>query len=116
VRRPGPAVWLGAALAFCAGTFLGIACMGLLPELQFHSHDRVKLTLALLAGIGAAVLIARFGHVSHEHPQGAKNDSHTAAGMFSPIVPPSGLEATGHKACLAYPALLRQSFSWLWTC
>ncbi len=59
--------WVGAALAFCAGTFLCIACADLLPELQFHSHDRVKLSLALLAGIGVAVLIARFGHVGHEH-------------------------------------------------
>lgn len=63
--------WLGAALAFCAGTFLCIACMGLLPELQFHTHDRIKLTLALLAGVGMALLIARFGHAGHEHQHGA---------------------------------------------
>jgi len=55
--------WLGVALAFCAGTFLCIACADLLPELQFHSHDRLKLSIALLAGLGVAVLIARFGHV-----------------------------------------------------
>ncbi len=54
--------WVGAALAFCAGTFLCIACADLLPELQFHSHDRIKLSLALMAGIGVAILIARFGH------------------------------------------------------
>ena len=29
---------LGAVLAFCAGTFLCIACADLLPELQFHKH------------------------------------------------------------------------------
>jgi zinc and cadmium transporter len=58
--------WVGAALAFCAGTFLCIACADLLPELQFHSHDRVKLSLALLTGIAVAVLIARFGHVHQE--------------------------------------------------
>ena len=62
-------VWLGAALAFCAGTFLCIACADLLPELQFHTHDRVRLTMALLVGIGVALLIARFGHVDHEHQQ-----------------------------------------------
>ena len=62
--------WVGAALAFCGGTFLCIACADLLPELQFHSHDRVKLSLALLAGLGVAVLIARFGHVPEaEHIQ-----------------------------------------------
>jgi len=39
----------------------------LLPELQFHAHDRLKLSLALLAGLAAAVAITRFGHASHEH-------------------------------------------------
>ena len=31
--------------------FLCIALADLLPEIQFHRHDRVKLTTALLAGI-----------------------------------------------------------------
>lgn len=48
---------LGIALAFCAGSFLCIASADLLPELQFHSHDRFKLSAALLAGLGVAVLI-----------------------------------------------------------
>ncbi|GAC1452100.1 MAG: hypothetical protein NVSMB9_37110 [Isosphaeraceae bacterium] len=39
------------ALAFSAGTFLCIALGDLLPELQFHSHDRLKLSGALLAGL-----------------------------------------------------------------
>ena len=47
----------GCALAFCAGTFLCIASSDLLPELQFHSHDRFKLSIALLMGVGIAVLI-----------------------------------------------------------
>ena len=40
-----------AALAFSAGTFLCIALSDLLPELQFHAHDRVKLSAALIAGV-----------------------------------------------------------------
>ncbi len=40
------------ALAFSAGTFLCVALSDLLPELQFHSHDRLKLSVALLAGLG----------------------------------------------------------------
>lgn len=40
------------ALAFSAGTFLCIALSDLLPELQFHEHDRLKLSAALLAGVG----------------------------------------------------------------
>jgi zinc and cadmium transporter len=59
--------WLGTALAFCAGTFLCIACADLLPELQFHTHDRVKLSLALLVGLGLAVGINKFGHVEEAH-------------------------------------------------
>jgi zinc and cadmium transporter len=51
------AAFLGCALAFCAGTFLCIASSDLLPELQFHSHDRLKLSLALVAGLTVAVLI-----------------------------------------------------------
>lgn len=38
------------ALAFSAGTFLCIALSDILPELQFHAHDRLKLSLALLGG------------------------------------------------------------------
>lgn len=60
-------VFLGSALAFCAGTFLCIACADLLPELQFHSHDRLKLSVALAAGLGIAVLIGVLESASHEH-------------------------------------------------
>ncbi len=59
--------WLGDALAFCAGTFLCIACADLLPEVQFHSHDRVKLSLALLVGLAVAIAVTRFGHPDHAH-------------------------------------------------
>ena len=41
---------LSATLAFSAGTFLCIALSDLLPELQFHAHDRWPLSMALLGG------------------------------------------------------------------
>lgn len=50
-------VWLtnvslvGAALAFSAGVFLCISLGDLLPEIQFHHHDRFQLSLALLTGV-----------------------------------------------------------------
>ncbi len=53
VGRLGPTAadsWTAAALAFSAGTFLCIALSDLLPELQFHAHDRLSLSLALIAG------------------------------------------------------------------
>jgi zinc and cadmium transporter len=58
--------WVGAALAFCAGTFLCIAGADLLPELQFHSHDRLKLSVALLLGLATAALIVSYGHAGQE--------------------------------------------------
>ena len=47
-------------LAFSAGTFLCIALSDLLPELQFHAHDRWKLSAALLAGVGLMALAGGF--------------------------------------------------------
>ena len=41
-----------ATLAFSAGTFLCISLSDLLPELQFHAHDRWVLSAALLSGFG----------------------------------------------------------------
>ena len=48
---------IGAALCFSGGLFLCIALADLLPEIQFHRHDRIKLTAALLAGIAFAWLV-----------------------------------------------------------
>jgi len=45
---------LPASLAFAAGAFLCIALGDLLPEVQFHSHDRLRLTLLFLLGVGIA--------------------------------------------------------------
>jgi zinc and cadmium transporter len=58
---------LGAALAFAGGTFLCISTSDLLPELQFHSHDKAKLTAALLAGLAVAALIVGLEERTHNH-------------------------------------------------
>jgi zinc and cadmium transporter len=47
-------------LAFSSGTFLCIALSDLLPELQFHAHDRWKLSTALLAGVALMAFAGRF--------------------------------------------------------
>jgi zinc and cadmium transporter len=47
-------------LAFSAGTFLCIALSDLLPELQFHEHDRWKLSAALLSGVGLMAVASQF--------------------------------------------------------
>lgn len=63
---------VGAALAFSAGVFVCISMSDLLPEIQFHSHDRTKLTLSLLMGIAMAFAIgflepAHDAHKSYDH-------------------------------------------------
>jgi zinc and cadmium transporter len=74
----------GAALSFSAGTFLFIALSDLLPEVQFHRHDRVPLFLALVAGValmGGIAILEEQGHV-HEHGAAAtsSDSEHKAHG------------------------------------
>jgi zinc and cadmium transporter len=67
------------ALAFSAGTFLCIATSDLLPELQFHRHDRVGLSAALLVGLAVAGTIARIESSvaqSHDHGHDHSGDAH----------------------------------------
>ena len=61
-----PGSWTAAALAFSAGTFLCIALSDLLPELQFHSHDRLQLSVALLAGFALMAVTAIAEPPSHQ--------------------------------------------------
>jgi zinc and cadmium transporter len=66
----------GAALAFSAGTFLFIALSDLLPEVQFHRHDRIPLAAALILGValmgGIALLEGHeHGHGGHSHDHGS---------------------------------------------
>ena len=42
---------VGYVLVLAAGAFLCISLSDLLPEIHFHSHDRVKLTVCFLTGI-----------------------------------------------------------------
>jgi zinc and cadmium transporter len=52
---------LGVALAFSAGIFLCISLGDILPEVHFHSHDRVQLSIMLLMGVLLAFVI-ELGH------------------------------------------------------
>ncbi len=66
-----PQWYVACALAFSAGTFLCISLSDLLPELHFHRHDRVKLSVALLLGLAVAHAAARMesaAHAAHAHP------------------------------------------------
>lgn len=69
---------LGAALAMAAGAFLCIAAADLLPEVEFHSHDRLLLTAALTLGIAIAWGIVVMERSSHAHAvhSGAHGHAH----------------------------------------
>jgi zinc and cadmium transporter len=73
-------VAIGCALAFAAGVFLCISLADLLPEVAFHAHDRINLTLALFLGIalawGIGFLEPTHSHLSHDHPAGAHEHTH----------------------------------------
>jgi len=76
--------FLGATLAFTAGTFLCLSTSDLLPELQFHTHDRLKLSIALAAGLGLAALIGRFESAGHDrHHDHGRLDSYQGAALKS---------------------------------
>lgn len=71
---------LNAALAFSAGTFLCIAASDLLPELHFHSHDRLALSFAMLLGVALAVGIGILEHGSHGHAHDEHGHSESVGG------------------------------------
>ena len=67
-------IFIGSALAFSAGVFLCISLSDLLPEVHFHSHDRLSMTLALLLGIGFSLVLINF-EPDHRHTSVA-NQAH----------------------------------------
>lgn len=62
---------VGSMLAFSAGVFICISLSDLLPEMEFHSHHRIPLSLALLAGIALAWGI-RLLEPAHNHSLSAQ--------------------------------------------
>ena len=76
-----------AAIAFASGMILCIALCDLLPELQFHRHDRIALTVSLLLGLalgwGSTQVVEHdhgaHGHdhaEAHDHERGHEEDHH----------------------------------------
>lgn len=57
---------LPAALGFSAGAFICIALADLLPEVQFHSHDRLMLTSSFLMGLLMALALGVFEPHYHQ--------------------------------------------------
>lgn len=90
IRGEGPSqsLILSIALAFAAGTFLCIALSDLLPELQFHQHDRVQLSIALVLGLALAWGVAEMEARTHVH------EEHATSTPASPAM--TGHEGHGH--------------------
>jgi zinc and cadmium transporter len=73
-------VMLAAALAFSAGVFLCISLSDLLPEVQFHAHDRLRLSAALLIGV---LLAWGIGFLEPGHTHGHQGIGGNHAGAHS---------------------------------
>ena len=70
---------VGFALAFSSGTFLLTALSDLLPEVQFHRHNRVSLFLALLFGValmGGIALLESHNHGEPPTPHADHEEGH----------------------------------------
>lgn len=67
---------LPVVMAFAAGAFICIALSDLLPEVQFHSHDRVKLSVAFVLGLALAYALWKVetSHIGPAHEHLAIND------------------------------------------
>ena len=63
-------------MGFFADVFLCVSLYDILPKIQFHAHDRLELTAALLAGVGLAWGIGLFeSDTAHSvHPLGSETE------------------------------------------
>ena len=75
---------IGAALAFSAGTFLFVALSDLLPEVQFHRHDRLRLFMLLLFGVVFMGFIGFLESLGGEHGEKDKPAAVQAAQLEKP--------------------------------
>jgi zinc and cadmium transporter len=71
---------VGMVLAFAAGVFLCVALADILPEVRFHAHDRLSLSVALLLGVALAWMIGWVepdaAHEGHRPAATAHPESH----------------------------------------
>jgi len=81
---------LGVALAFSAGVFLCISLGDLLPEVHFHSHDRLHLSMMLLLGVLLALAIEFLPGHSHNYSPKVDPQNGSAASAV--------IHGVGHRA------------------
>jgi len=78
---------VGPTLAFAVGAFLCVSMSDLLPELQFHHHDRLKLSASLLLGLALAWLSSQMQ--THEHHEPTEQGSVTVGSAVRTCPPAS---------------------------
>lgn len=71
---------VGSVLAFSAGIFLCIAVGDLMPEIQLHSHDRLKLSGLLVLGVIAAYVTGMLDRQGHSHAMHGEHEAQGSAG------------------------------------
>ncbi len=73
----GPHLLIGLVLAVSTGIFLCISLSDLLPEMEFHSHNRVQLSVSLLSGVLVAYALGWLEpeHAHHHHAAGDSQSS-----------------------------------------
>ena len=81
-------VIIGMALGAAAGIFLCIALADILPELRFHSHDRLKLSLALLMGVLLAYAVSQLEPSHSHHPPHESHQHHGHSSLPEKMLPP----------------------------
>jgi zinc and cadmium transporter len=103
-------VVVGCALAFAAGVFLCISLADLLPEVAFHAHDRLQLTLALALGVALAWGIGFF-HPAHSHgPGGSHEHGRVIESGARPLGAPAHLAQHNNRRVFpGYFAMVRSS-------
>ncbi|TWT38847.1 ZIP family metal transporter [Blastopirellula retiformator] len=75
---------IGGALGYAAGVFICISLADILPEIQFHSHDKWKLSSALLFG---ALLAVAIGWLEPPHTQ--RHQTSPARAQVAPLALPA---------------------------
>lgn len=90
---------IASVLAFSAGVFLCIALADLLPEVHFHTHDRLSLSGSLLLGLLLAGTLAavesQYHDHSHHHSHG--DHAHCEAGSSATSASPSSQHDHHHS-------------------
>ena len=91
-------VLLSCALGFAGGIFLCISLADILPELQFHQHDRSLLSVALLLGVLLAYLVG-FAESGHGHSRAHHHSAlHQHVGSHSLADSPPTNRTPAHTA------------------